>query len=907
MNNGWILRENEKDRDNYAKSESLFSLGNGYLGFRGNTAEISGNYFRGVYLNGFYETQPIRYSEKAYGYPQIQQTMLNLPDGRITEISIGDDRLDSSSPYILSSDRKLDMRSGILYRQSEYNINGRKITIQHSCLVHARHQELAIQDISIISDTPLHHLSICSWLLMPGDINNDGNDPRIGRGFDHVPLVITRKDFEGNRGGVWLQAPNSGMHCYCGIKHDFGPAVPELKTIDRFSPDLKMRGLEFRYELDDFSGSEFRFQKYLVYRRGRDENTINSIYARADGTDYPDFLAEHCTWWENFWDSHGIDIEGDKEALLSLRFSMFQLVQSAGRDGQTSVAAKGLTGEGYEGHYFWDTEIYMQPFFSYSLAPISRALIQYRASRLDRAIQRAAELSQKGALYPWRTINGDETSSYFPASTAQYHINGDIMYAVFRYLRVTRDYDLLLENDCAVLRMAIETARLWLDLGFFNKYGKFCIHEVTGPDEYTALVNNNFYTNTIARYQLLHTADLVDMLKSEYGCAVSSFLEKWQISDSDLDLWRKAAESIFIPYDESLGIYAQDDSFLQKEIWDFQSTPSSKFPLLLHFHPLVIYRYQVLKQADAIMAFFTEPDAWPVADKIRTFDYYEALTTGDSSLSACIQGIVAAQLGRKSLAAEYFKKTAFLDLHDIQGNTRDGLHLAAAGGTWCLAVYGFAGLDDSGDILQFNPCLPVNWSRLVFTLHYRQGMLNCSFTDSQAVFDWQGPAEIKIKLENSIVLLKPESHETLPIKPALKGLIIDIESAHISDDGSILAGIASLLRECQKEKISCALVSSAQDPQQLLLDRHPDFEVIIDPASVRMRKPDPEIYLTAANSLGLKPKYCAGIINTPSGTEALKSAGIVSVGIGSAGEKSDLALEDVPHLSIDILKTLFEK
>ncbi|MBU3180191.1 glycoside hydrolase family 65 protein [Clostridium psychrophilum] len=403
---------------------------------------------------------------------------------------------------------------------------------------------------------------------------------------------------------------------------------------------------------------------------------------------------------------------------------MFHLLQSSGRDGKTNIPAKGLSGEGYEGHYFWDTEMYMIPFFNNNSPNVSRKLLEYRFGILDKSRQRALQMGyKKGALYAWRTINGDECSAYYPAGTAQYHINADIAFSIKKYMEVTEDKEFLIQFGAEML---FETARFWIQLGGFveRKGNKFCINCVTGPNEYTAMVNNNCYTNLMAKENLKYTYEVAVWMKDSYLEVYKDLSKKINLEENELFLWKRAADQMFIPYDEKLKIYMQDDSFLNKEVWDFKNTPKENYPLLVHYHPLTIYKYQVCKQADTVLAEFLLNHKFSKEQKKRDYDYYEAITTHDSSLSMCIFSIMANEVGYHKKAYNYFMKTARMDLDNIQGNTKDGIHAANMAGTWMGIVNGFAGMRTHDGVLSFTPYLPDKWEAYSFKVNYKNRTIN---------------------------------------------------------------------------------------------------------------------------------------------------------------------------------------
>jgi alpha,alpha-trehalose phosphorylase len=411
------------------------------------------------------------------------------------------------------------------------------------------------------------------------------------------------------------------------------------------------------------------------------------------------------------------------EIQQAIRFNLFHILQASARAEQAGVPAKGLTGQAYEGHYFWDTEIYLLPFLTYTSPRIARNLLAFRYNMLPQARARARELGQRGAMYPWRTISGEEASAYYAAGTAQYHINADIMYALRKYVQATGDEAFLRTYGAEML---VETARLWLDLGFYSdaKGGRFCINGVTGPDEYAAVVNNNAYTNLMARENLRYAAEVVESLRTAEADAYDALVQKTALEASEVNAWSRAAESMYVPTDESLKIILQDDNFLDREPWDFRNTPRDHYPLLLFYHPLNIYRTQVIKQADVILAMFLLGDAFSSEVKKHNFDFYDPLTTGDSSLSSCVEAIIAAQIGDLDKAIQYGMAALLMDLADVGGNVKDGCHIASMGGTWMMLTYGFAGMRDDDGTLSFWPRrAPEENAVLRFPITYRGQLL----------------------------------------------------------------------------------------------------------------------------------------------------------------------------------------
>jgi alpha,alpha-trehalose phosphorylase len=445
------------------------------------------------------------------------------------------------------------------------------------------------------------------------------------------------------------------------------------------------------------------------------------------------------------------------EIQQAIRFNLFHVLQASARAEATGVPAKGLTGQAYEGHYFWDTEIYVLPFLTYTSPRIARNLLAFRYKMLPQARARARELGHRGAMFPWRTISGEEASAYYEAGTAQYHINADIMYALRKYVQATGDE--LFLRECGA-EMLVETARLWLDLGFYSdaKGGRFCINGVTGPDEYNAVVNNNAYTNLMARENLRYAAQVVELLQTAEPDAYDALVHKTALDPPEVKAWIRAAESMYVPYDEKLQIILQDDNFLDREPWDFRNTPRDHYPLLLFYHPLNIYRKQVIKQADVVLAMFLLGNAFPSETKKRNFDFYDPFTTGDSSLSSCVEAITAAQIGDMNKAVRYGMAALLMDLADVGGNVKDGCHIASMGGTWMMLTYGFGGMRDDDGTLSFWPRrAPEENAVLRFPVTYRGQLLEVEIGLDKVEYSLREGERLMFRHETEEVELTPEN------------------------------------------------------------------------------------------------------------------------------------------------------
>jgi alpha,alpha-trehalose phosphorylase len=513
------------------------------------------------------------------------------------------------------------------------------------------------------------------------------------------------------------------------------------------------------------TGETVVFTKYVAYHSAgqigdaSDEANVDGLGNQARATiddavaaDWDALMGEQAAWLAGFWDRTDISVEGDDAAQQAIRWNLFQMAQASANVGERGIAAKAVTAGGYDGHYFWDTEVYVIPMLAYSNPDAARDLLRFRHRTLPTARQRATEMSQRGALYPWRTINGEEASAYYPGGTAQYHIDADVAYAIDRYVTATGDIEFLRREAAEML---VEIARFFADVGFYDaaEPSMFHIHGVTGPDEYTAVVDDNVYTNVMARFTLRFAANTVNMLGSHHPDDLQRLVDATGLQDDEVETWTRAADAMCVLYDPQLGINPQDAAFLRHEPWDWEGTPPDKYPLLLNFHPLVIYRHQVLKQADVVLANFLRSDEFPADLQRRNFDYYDAITTGDSSLSACVQAIMAAEVGHADLARKYFDESLYLDIADTHGNTVDGAHIANVGGVWAALVHGFAGVRDSGGHVRVAPRLPGGWSAMRFKLHRRGSDISIALDPEGATVTVESGAPVPIMSGGSVVSL----------------------------------------------------------------------------------------------------------------------------------------------------------
>jgi len=739
----WMLCETGFDiSDNY-QAETLFALGNGTIGLRGTHEEKylgpSGSTHEGNYLNGFYESEPIDYPESAYGLAQNNQFMLNLPNAKRIELDVGGEPFNLMLGKIHSYERRLDFRTGILERKVHWESpQGKQIIITSERIVCFQRRHVFATRYQITALNFNGQLSLSSAIDMEFTSPIVTDDPRVSAQSSSLCLQFQHSEINPEYAALELRTKVSGFNVISAMSNEaIGWVADSAQTSTPEQTDDSL-GIVQNFTGNIGIGETRCLVKYGCYASSRDypAELLNThgkfILHQARLSGFDELCREQKQYLAEFWNRSDIEIEGDAALQQGMHFNQFHLLQSVGRDGITNIAAKGLTGEGYEGHYFWDTEIYVLPFFLYSKPEIARQLLLYRFNGLDKARERARQMSHKtGALYPWRTIAGEECSAYFPAGTAQYHINADIAYAVQQYVEVTDDTEFLIRHGA---EMVLETARIWMDLGHFSSDGRFCINEVTGPDEYTALVNNNYYTNAMAQQHLQFALSISARLSAEFPEEHLRLVDALGLTEHELDDWARAADHMYLPYDAQLDIHAQDDSFLLKKVWDFEGTPKENYPLLLHYHPLVIYRHQVCKQADLMLAMMLLSDKFTWPEKKNNFDYYEKITTHDSSLSSCIFSIIASEIGYHDKAYAYFMETVRMDLDDTHRNTCHGVHTAAMAGSWMCVTYGFAGMRVIEGLARFNPMLPKQWNHYQFRIQLHGALLEVRVESAQTSY-----------------------------------------------------------------------------------------------------------------------------------------------------------------------------
>jgi alpha,alpha-trehalose phosphorylase len=756
----WSVTERELHLDLLAQTESIFALSNGHIGLRANLDEGEPSGSPGTYLNSFYEVRPLPYAESAYGNPEAGQTMINVTNGKVFRLLVDDEPFDVRYGKLVRHERILDLRDGVLQREAEWiSPAGQAIHLRSTRMVSFVQRSIAaiLYEVEAVGDTA--RIGVQSELVANEPVDHDGNsnDPRAAAALAE-PLIAEDNAPHELRVTLVHRTRASGLRMAAAMDHVVeGPEGTVTST--ESGPDLGR--LTVSTELRP--GEKLRIVKFLAYGWSSQRSLpslrdqVHLALAAARRTGWAGLLKSQHEYLADVWDRADLQLDGDLALQQAVRFALFHVVQAAARAELRAIPAKGLSGNGYDGHTFWDMDAYTLPVLTYVTPDAARDALLWRHATLDLAEARAKELGLKGATFPWRTIRGQECSAYWPAGTAAFHINGDVADAVRRYLFATGDEEFA---EGPGLELLVSTARLWRSLGHHDAQGKFRLDRVTGPDEYTALVDNNVFTNLMAARNMVVAADLAVRHPNQASAL--------GVDEEEIASWRDAAAAIVVPFDSDARITQQCNGFTRLRKWDFEGTPPENYPLLLHYHNYLLYSSQVVKQADLVFAIYLCGDRWDEEQKARDFAYYESVTVRDSSLSAAIQAVVAAEVGQLELAWDYLTETAFIDLRDLAFNTRDGLHLAALSGVWHAVVAGFGGMRDYRDTLSFAPRLPSRLSRLGFGVIYRGRRLRVEVNAERATYELLDGEPLELIHHGERVTVSTEAPVHCEVPPAPK-------------------------------------------------------------------------------------------------------------------------------------------
>lgn len=752
----WNLRERALGLDLLAQSESVFALSNGHLGWRGNLDEGEPHGLPGSYLNGVFELRPLPYAEESYGLPESGQVIINVTNGKLIRLLVDDSPFDVRYGELRKHERVLDFRAGVLRREAEWvSPAGSAVRVTSTRLVSFTQRAVAAVCYEVEPMAGRARIAVQSQLLANEQLPQTHGDPRASAALNNV-LVAEEQQVHDAAAVLVHGTRRSGLLIGAGMDHLIDSSRDVQVESQVFPDEATMTAATMLKP-----GEKLTLVKFVAYGWSgvrslpgvRDQ--VWAALSAARQTGWNGLLAEQHEYLDDFWGRADVEVDGDPEVQQAVRFALFHVLQAGARGENRPIPAKGLTGPGYDGHAFWDTEAFVLPLLTVTAPDAAASALRWRYDILPMAVERAAQLGFEGAAFPWRTIAGHECSGYWPAGLAAFHVGADIAHAVARYIDATGDETFASGPGMALLT---QTARLWRSLGHHDAAGKFHIDGVTGPDEYSALADDNVYTNLMARQNLLAAADIATRYPD-------------QARDLEIDIeeaasWRHAADSMHIPYDDALGVHPQAEGFTKHQVWDFENTSADQYPLLQHFAYFDLYRKQVVKQADLVLAMVLCGHEFTAEEKARNFAYYEALTVRDSSLSACAQAVMAAEVGHLDLAHDYLGEAALMDLRDLEHNTRDGVHIASLAGTWMALVGGLGGMRLRGDTLSFAPRLPDGLAKIAFNVFFRGQRLRLEINHSRATYSLADGDHLRVTHHGTPVDLSDGQPQTLPLPPA---------------------------------------------------------------------------------------------------------------------------------------------
>jgi alpha,alpha-trehalose phosphorylase len=754
----WSLRETALDLAVLAQTESVFALSNGHLGWRANLDEGEPHGMPGSYLNGVYEVRPLPYAEAQYGLPESGQSIVNVANGKLIRLFVDDEPFDVRYGKLVSHERELDFRAGVLHRRAEWTSPARgSVRVTSTRLVSLTQRAVGAIRYDVEPLDKPARIAVQSELLANEESSPLAGDPRAGATLEDV--FTAEWDSVRDEAVILVhRTKRSGLRVAAAMDH-----VIECDGARVESRSFGEGGLVTATAVVQ-PGQRMRVTKYVAHGWSRQRSLpgvrdqVWAALSAARQSGWEGLLADQRAFLDDFWDRTDVEIDGDAEVQQAVRFALFHVLQAGARAERRAIPAKGLTGPGYDGHAFWDTAMFVLPVLALTTPDAAANALRWRQSTLAAAQDRAAQLGFAGAAFPWRTISGPECSGYWPAGTAAFHINADIADAVSHYVAATGDTAFAKETGIELLT---ETARLWRSLGHHDAQSRFHIDGVTGPDEYSALGDDNIYTNLMARKNLIAAAAAAE----EYPDRAREL----GVDAEESAAWRDAADAMSIPYDESLGVHPQAEGFTRHQTWDFANTPADHYPLLLHYTYFDLYRKQVVKQADLVLAMQVCGDHFTAEQKARNFGYYERLTVRDSSLSACTQAVIAAEVGQLSLAYDYLGEAALMDLEDLENNTRDGVHIASLAGTWIALVEGFGGLRHRNGVFGFAPRLPEDITRLAFSIMIRGQRLRVEIGRDRASYLAGDGAPLEITHYGASLTLADGKPQERPIPPVTAG------------------------------------------------------------------------------------------------------------------------------------------
>lgn len=752
----WCIIEEGFDKENVKSSESIFSIGNGAMGQRANFEETySGDTFQGSYIAGVYYPDKTRVGWWKNGYPEYFAKVLNAPNWIGINIKINGEELDLATCKKVSNFRReLNMKEGV-YTRSFLAVTSNNVEIE---VVVKRFLSLEIDEVGAISYQIKVLNTKASLVFEPyldsGITNEDSN-------WDDKFWNTTNVSIEENRAFIEAHTMKTEFKTctFMQASLDYDGAtvvgVASEKT-DNFV------SLKFEQEVEANSTVTLtKFGGYTVTRNHPNDalkQVAHNKLSEVSEIGFEGLLQKQKEAWAAIWEMSDIVIEGDIKAQQGIRFNIFQLNQTyLGTDSTLNIGPKGFTGEKYGGSTYWDTEAYCIPFYMATKDDkVARKLLKYRFNHLEKAIENAKKLgfSNGAALYPMVTMNGEECHNEWEITFEEIHRNGAIAFAIHNYFRYTGDYSYIPEMGLEVL---IGISRFWHQRVNLSKdKNKYVMLGVTGPNEYENNVNNNWYTNYLAKWCINYTLTQLDKVKSGYPDDYHRVVGKTKLTARECEKWKKVANKMYFPYSKEYGVFLQQDGFLDKELVKVDDLPKSERPINQKWSWDRILRSPYIKQADVLQGFYFFEEDFSTEDLERHFDFYEPFTVHESSLSPCVHSIQAAKLGRMEQAYNFYLRTSRLDLDDYNKEVEEGLHITSMAGTWMSIVEGFGGMRVVNDKLSFKPQIPNQWNAYSFKVNFRNRIIKVNVTADCTTFQLIGTKEVSIRVNGKKVELFPD-------------------------------------------------------------------------------------------------------------------------------------------------------
>ncbi|WP_204344024.1 glycoside hydrolase family 65 protein [Psychroserpens algicola] len=758
----WSIIEEGFEAKRVKSSESLMSLGNGAMGQRANFEEhYSGETFQGSYVAGVYYPDKTRVGWWKNGYPEYFAKVLNAPNWIGINVTINGESLDlAKCNKVENFRRELNMKEGWLSRSFTATLqNFIEVKVETK-----RFLSLEIDEIGAIEYhvTPLNNDAQINFspYLDNGITNEDSN-------WDDKFWDVLSVNHEDEQAFIVSRTMKTNFYVCTAMQTQVslnGKILEQDKTVND-----AIDTIAFTYQNQVTKGDTITLTKFGGYTsdRNHDKNelitvakkTLNQVTELGFNT----LLEQQKQAWAKIWDMADITIEGDVAAQQGIRFNIFQLNQTyLGKDARLNIGPKGFTGEKYGGSTYWDTEAYCIPFYMATKdQQVAKSLLEYRYHHLEKAIENAEKLgfTNGAALYPMVTMNGEECHNEWEITFEEIHRNGAIAFAIFNYFRYTGDFSYIPEKGLEVL---IGIARFWQQRANFSEAkNKYMILGVTGPNEYENNVNNNWYTNYIAKWCIDYTIETLAKVKEGYSDDYSRIIGKTKLTDNELDLWKEVANNMYFPFSETKNVYLQQDGFLDKELITVENLPKSQRPINQKWSWDRILRSPYIKQADTLQGFYFFEDHFTIEELERHFDFYEPFTVHESSLSPCVHSIQAAKLGRMDQAYEFYLRTSRLDLDDYNHEVEEGLHITSMAGTWMSIVEGFGGMRIVNDTLSFEPKIPAEWNGYSFKVNFRNLILKIHVTKSETKFELEGHRDLEILVNGKAVTISANNLVTV--------------------------------------------------------------------------------------------------------------------------------------------------